>query len=81
MKRFIFFSVFIAGFSSMAIEMTASRMIGNIFSSANLIWACVIGSIMIYMAIGNWLGGIFSDKYPDLFHYLILIFISGIFVA
>ena len=79
MKRFIFFSVFIAGFSSMAIEMTASRMIGNIFSSANLIWACVIGSIMIYMAIGNWLGGIFSDKYPDLFHYLILIFISGVF--
>ena len=60
----MYIAVFCAGLVSLAIEVSASRLLSNYFGSSNLIWACIIGSILIYMAIGSIVGGKWVDRSP-----------------
>ncbi len=60
----MYIAVFCAGLVSLAIEVSASRLLSNYFGSSNLIWACIIGSILIYMAIGSIVGGKWADRSP-----------------
>jgi spermidine synthase len=65
MQRRIYIAVFSAGLVSLAIEVSASRLLSNYFGSSNLIWACIIGSILVYMAVGSIVGGRWADRSPQ----------------
>ena len=65
MQRRIYLAAFSAGLVSLAIEVSASRLLSNYFGSSNLIWACIIGSILVYMAIGSIIGGKWADRDPN----------------
>lgn len=49
----------------MAVELGASRLLAPYFSSAQIVWTIIIGTIMIAMALGNVFGGKWADKNPD----------------
>lgn len=64
-KLFLYLTEFFAGMSVMAVELGASRLLAPYFSSSQIVWTIVIGTIMIAMALGNIYGGKSADKSPN----------------
>ncbi len=64
-KYYLYATEFFAGMSVMAVELGASRLLAPYFSSSQIVWTIIIGTIMIAMALGNIYGGRAADKDPD----------------
>ena len=64
-KTYLYMTEFFAGMSVMAVELGASRLLAPYFSSSQIVWTIIIGTIMIAMALGNIYGGRAADKNPD----------------
>ena len=64
-KWYLYLTEFFAGMSVMAVELGASRLLAPYFSSSQIVWTIIIGTIMIAMALGNIYGGRSADKNPD----------------
>lgn len=64
-KIFMYLTEFFSGMSVMAVELGASRLLAPYFSSSQIVWTIIIGTIMIAMALGNIYGGKAADKNPN----------------
>ena len=64
-KLYLYLTEFFSGVSVMAVELGASRLLAPYFSSSQIVWTIIIGTIMIAMALGNLYGGRSADKNPD----------------
>ena len=64
-KLYLYLTEFFAGMSVMAVELGASRLLAPYFSSSQIVWTIIIGTIMIAMALGNLYGGRQADRDPN----------------
>ena len=64
-KFYLYLTEFFAGMSVMAVELGASRLLAPYFSSSQIVWTIIIGTIMIAMALGNIYGGRSADRDPN----------------
>ena len=64
-KFYLYLTEFFAGMSVMAVELGASRLLAPYFSSSQIVWTIIIGTIMIAMALGNLYGGRQADRDPN----------------
>ncbi len=80
-KHFLYLTEFFAGMSVMAVELGASRLLAPYFSSSQIVWTIIIGTIMIAMALGNIYGGRKADKDPDPGKLYRRILVAAIWIA
>ncbi len=63
-NRFLYVCVFTGGMTTLAIELSATRLIGDVFGTSNIVWANVIGLMLLFLTIGYFIGGQLADRYP-----------------
>ncbi|HUS94635.1 MAG TPA: fused MFS/spermidine synthase [Patescibacteria group bacterium] len=81
-RFYLYMTVFVAGMTTLAIEFTTSRLLQTVFGTSNIVWANVIGLVLLFLTIGYFLGGRLADQYPNprIFYWLVtLAGFSGVF--
>lgn len=74
-QRYLYLTVFTAGMSTLAIEFTTSRMLQTVYGTSNIVWANVIGLVLLFLTVGYFIGGRIADKrpYPHVFYTLVTV--------
>ena len=80
-KWYLYLTEFFSGMSVMAVELGASRLLAPYFSSSQIVWTIIIGTIMIAMALGNIYGGKSADKNPDPDKLYARILLAAVWIA
>jgi spermidine synthase len=80
-KYYLYMTEFFAGMAVMAVELGASRLLAPYFSSSQIVWTIIIGTIMIALAAGNYWGGRSADAHPDPDRLYKRILIAAVWIA
>lgn len=78
---FLHILVFITGMAITAVEITASRALAPYFGTSLFVWANIIGSVLLALAIGYSIGGKLADARPSRPLLLLLVLAAGIWTA
>lgn len=78
---FLRFFVFCTGAAVMSVEFGAQRLIEPFFGNSEIVWATLIGIILLALAGGYAIGGRIADKWPTVHGMGLLTVSAGLYVA
>jgi predicted membrane-bound spermidine synthase len=72
---------FFSGMAIMGVEMSSSRLLAPFFGTSISVWTAIIGSTMIALTAGYYLGGVIAERRPRLEFLGKLLFLAAVFVV
>lgn len=78
---FLYIVSFVEGAALMAIELLGAKMIAPYYGNSLYVWTAVLATTLGGLALGYFLGGVISEKYPNKKALYIIISLSALIVA
>lgn len=76
-RAYLYLTVVMAGMGTLAVEFTASRMLQTVYGTSNIVWANVIGLVLVSLSLGYFLGGRLADRNPRPETFYVLVVLAG----
>jgi nitrate/nitrite transporter NarK len=73
--------VFTTGAVTLGVELSAARLLEPAFGNSQIVWAALIGLILLYLAVGAWVGGKLADRFPQQRELHLVVTLAAISVA
>ncbi len=80
-RAYLYLLAFTAGGTTLGVELSAARLLEPWFGNSQIVWASLIGLILLYLALGAWLGGRLADRFPALEPLWVLVTLAGVGIA
>ncbi len=78
--KFLYLILLIEGGALMAVELTGAKLIAPFYGNSLYVWSAVLAITLGGLAIGYFLGGVVSRKFPNVKTLLFIITISSLLV-
>ncbi len=62
---YLYFAVLVAGCATLGVEISAAHLLRAVYGTSNLVWASVIGLMLLFLTVGYWVGGRWADQNPS----------------
>jgi len=61
---YLYLTAFVSGCVTLALELSAGRLLAPAFGTTEIVWSAIIGLIMLYLSVGYVIGGRWADRSP-----------------
>ncbi|TMK40601.1 MAG: spermine synthase [Actinobacteria bacterium] len=73
--------VVVVGAASLGAEIAAARLLAPWFGASTIVWANTIGTVLVALSLGYWLGGRAADRRPDRRSLCAVVLAAGVLLA
>jgi predicted membrane-bound spermidine synthase len=63
-RAYLLLTAFVSGMTTLGVELSASRLLDPFFGNSMVVWASIIGLMLLYLTVGYYAGGRWADQDP-----------------